>query len=80
MSVIRPFARQVVERFRPDTIILFGSYVYDRPHGVVGWWGGVGPPASGPVIRGAHASFDLEMGCDTQPPKKVTGQRGHLAV
>jgi predicted nucleotidyltransferase len=32
MSVIRCFARQVVERFRPDTIILFGSYTYGQPH------------------------------------------------
>jgi hypothetical protein len=47
---------------------------------LVGWVGGVGPPESGPVTRGAYASFDLEMGCDTQAPKKVTGQRGPLAV
>jgi predicted nucleotidyltransferase len=32
MAVIRPFARQVAERFRPDKIILFGSYAYGRPH------------------------------------------------
>src|SRR5437899_7824462 len=39
---------------------------------LVAWWGGVPPSASGPVTQGAHASFDLEMGCDTQTPKKVT--------
>jgi uncharacterized protein len=32
MSVIRRFARQVAERFRPDKIILFGSYAYGQPH------------------------------------------------
>src|SRR5436309_830953 len=31
-AVIRRFARQVAERFRPDKIILFGSYAYGRPH------------------------------------------------
>ncbi len=30
--VIRQFARQVAERFQPDTIILFGSHAYGRPH------------------------------------------------
>jgi uncharacterized protein len=32
MSVIRRFARQVAERFRPDKVILFGSYAYGTPH------------------------------------------------
>src|SRR5438128_9942726 len=32
MRVIRRFARQVAERFRPEKIILFGSYAYGRPH------------------------------------------------
>jgi len=32
MSVIRRFARQVAERFKPDKIILFGSYAYGQPH------------------------------------------------
>jgi predicted nucleotidyltransferase len=32
MSVIRRFARQVAERFRPEKIILFGSYAYGQPH------------------------------------------------
>jgi predicted nucleotidyltransferase len=32
MSVIRRFARQVAERFRPEKIILFGSYAYGTPH------------------------------------------------
>src|SRR6266478_1736765 len=32
MSVIRRFARQVAEGFRPDRIILFGSHAYGRPH------------------------------------------------
>ena len=31
-AVIRRFARQVAERFRPDKIILFGSHAYGRPH------------------------------------------------
>ncbi len=30
--MIRRFARQVAERFRPDKIILFGSYAYGMPH------------------------------------------------
>jgi predicted nucleotidyltransferase len=32
MVVIRRFARQVAERFKPDRIILFGSYAYGTPH------------------------------------------------
>ncbi len=32
MRVIRRFARTVAERFRPDRIILFGSYAYGTPH------------------------------------------------
>src|SRR5262252_6713693 len=32
MSVIRRFARKVVERFQPEKIILFGSYAYGQPH------------------------------------------------
>ena len=32
MRVIRHFARQVAERFRPDKIILFGSYAYGAPN------------------------------------------------
>src|SRR5437763_15490502 len=32
MAVIRRFARQVAERFRPEKIILFGSYAYGTPH------------------------------------------------
>src|SRR5436309_10506813 len=32
MAVIRRYARQVAERFRPDKIILFGSHAYGTPH------------------------------------------------
>src|SRR5438552_1319691 len=32
VRVIRRFARQVAERFRPDKIILFGSHAYGTPH------------------------------------------------
>jgi predicted nucleotidyltransferase len=32
MRLIRRFAREVAERFRPDKIILFGSYAYGQPH------------------------------------------------
>jgi predicted nucleotidyltransferase len=32
MRVIRRFARQVAERFRPEQIILFGSHAYGTPH------------------------------------------------
>jgi predicted nucleotidyltransferase len=32
MSVIRRFAREVVERFHPEKIILFGSYADGAPH------------------------------------------------
>jgi predicted nucleotidyltransferase len=31
-AVIRDYARQIAEQFRPDRIILFGSYAYGRPH------------------------------------------------
>jgi predicted nucleotidyltransferase len=31
-SVIRRYARKVAELFRPDKIILFGSYAYGVPH------------------------------------------------
>jgi predicted nucleotidyltransferase len=33
LSAIRRFAQQIGERFRPDKIILFGSYAYGKPHG-----------------------------------------------
>lgn len=32
MRVIRDYARRVAERFRPEKIILFGSYAYGTPH------------------------------------------------
>jgi uncharacterized protein len=32
LAEIRRFARQVVERFQPDKVILFGSYAYGAPH------------------------------------------------
>ncbi len=32
MRVIRRFARGVADRFKPDKIILFGSYAYGTPH------------------------------------------------
>jgi predicted nucleotidyltransferase len=32
MAVIRRFARQVVERFQPEKIVLFGSHAYGTPH------------------------------------------------
>src|SRR6266581_2448830 len=32
MSAIRRFAREIAERFRPNKIILFGSYAYGKPH------------------------------------------------
>src|SRR5437773_9551653 len=32
MRVIRRFARQVAERFKPDKIILFGSHAYGTAH------------------------------------------------
>ena len=31
-AVIGRFARQIAEQFRPDKIILFGSYAYGKPH------------------------------------------------
>src|SRR5262249_39658793 len=31
MTAIKRFARQVAERFRPEKIILFGSYAHGRP-------------------------------------------------
>ena len=32
LTAIRRFARQIAERFRPERIILFGSYAYGKPH------------------------------------------------
>src|SRR5271163_1841566 len=32
VAAIRRFARRIAERFRPDKIILFGSYAYGKPH------------------------------------------------
>ena len=32
LRVIRRFARQAAERFKPDKVILFGSYAYGTPH------------------------------------------------
>jgi len=31
-TAIRRFARRIAERFRPEKIILFGSYAYGTPH------------------------------------------------
>ena len=32
LPAIRRFARRVAKRFRPDKVILFGSYAYGKPH------------------------------------------------
>jgi predicted nucleotidyltransferase len=32
MRVIRRYARAIAEEFKPDKIILFGSYAYGKPH------------------------------------------------
>ena len=32
MRVIRRYARAIAEEFRPDKIVLFGSYAYGTPH------------------------------------------------
>jgi predicted nucleotidyltransferase len=32
MSAIRDYARQMVEHFQPEKVILFGSYAYGTPH------------------------------------------------
>src|SRR6266568_2921630 len=32
MAAIRRFAREVVQRFEPEKIILFGSHAYGHPH------------------------------------------------
>jgi predicted nucleotidyltransferase len=32
MAVIRRFAREVAEHFRPEKVILFGSHAYGTPH------------------------------------------------
>jgi predicted nucleotidyltransferase len=32
LAAIRRFARQIAQRFRPEKIILFGSYAYGTPH------------------------------------------------
>ena len=31
-AAIRRYARQIADRFKPDQIILFGSYAYGTPH------------------------------------------------
>ena len=31
LAAIRRYARQIVERFHPDQVILFGSYAYGKP-------------------------------------------------
>ena len=32
LAAIRRFVRRIAEQFRPDKIILFGSYAYGQPH------------------------------------------------
>jgi predicted nucleotidyltransferase len=32
LAAIRRFARQIAERFRPEKVLLFGSYAYGTPH------------------------------------------------
>jgi predicted nucleotidyltransferase len=31
-AVIRNYLREIAEQFRPEKIILFGSYAYGKPH------------------------------------------------
>jgi predicted nucleotidyltransferase len=31
-AAIRKYVRQIVERFRPEKVILFGSHAYGKPH------------------------------------------------
>jgi predicted nucleotidyltransferase len=62
MRVIRRFARQVAERFRPDKLILFGSYAYGTPH--------ADSDVDILVIMPAHNELDqaAKIACEVQAP------------
>jgi len=32
MAAIRQLAREIADKFRPERIVLFGSYAYGKPH------------------------------------------------
>ena len=60
MRVIRRFARQVAERFRPEKIILFGSYAYGTPHADSDVDILVVMPARNQIDQAAKISIDLD--------------------
>jgi predicted nucleotidyltransferase len=62
LHVIRRFARQVAERFRPEKIILFGSHAYGTPH--------ADSDVDILVIMPAHNELDqaAKIACEVQAP------------
>jgi predicted nucleotidyltransferase len=60
MRVIRDFARRVAERFRPDKIILFGSYAYGTPHAD----SDVDILVIMPTRRELYQSYRIDLACE----------------
>jgi uncharacterized protein len=75
VRVIRRFARQVAERFKPDTIILFGSYAYGTPHADSDVDILVVMPCRNELDQAAHISIDLDppfsLDVVVRTPKKL---------
>jgi predicted nucleotidyltransferase len=62
LRLIRRFARQVAERFRPERIILFGSHAYGTPHAD----SDVDILVVMPCRNQLDQAFKIELACD--PP------------
>jgi predicted nucleotidyltransferase len=60
LAAIRRFARQIGERFRPEKIILFGSYAYGTPHAESDVDLLVIMPARDPVAQSIRISLAFE--------------------
>ena len=67
MRLIRKFAREVVDRFEPDRIILFGSYAYGTPHDDSDVDVLVVMPARNQLRRAAQ----IELDCDPPFPLDI---------
>lgn len=73
MRVIRQFARRVAERFRPDKIILFGSYAYGTPHAD----SDVDILVIMPTTNQLDQAVKIELACNPQFPLDIIVRTPH---
>jgi predicted nucleotidyltransferase len=81
LSAIRRFARQIAERFRPEKIVLFGSYAYGTPHEESDVDSLVIMPTSNPIAQSIRIdlAFERPFSLDliVRTPKQIErGLRG----